>query len=147
MAQVRLVLRASSALAVVLALVHATAAICLVLLAPGFAGIALALLVLALGAATAWDRALLRARGSVRAVQLGGEGAATLELGDGRCVPVRVGPRRHVGPWWVSLPLGGVSRRTLLVVRGMLSPAEFRALKLWALWGRVPAATRMRNSS
>jgi len=142
MARVRLELRASHALAAVLVLVHATAAGCLLLVVPGYAGIGLALLVLALGAFAARDRALLRALASVRALELGPDGAATLELVDGRRLPAQVGQRRHVGPWWVTLPLSKGPRRTLLVTRGMLSPAHFRVLRLWALWGRVPEAAQ-----
>jgi hypothetical protein len=142
MASLRLELRASRALAGALALVHGAGAACLVAVWPGYAGSAVALLLLALGAAAAWDRALLRARGSVRALELADDGAATLELADGRRLAARVGRRRHIGPWWVALPLAGVSRRSLVVVRDMLPIAEFRCLRLWALWGRVPDAAR-----
>jgi hypothetical protein len=139
MAALRLELRASPALAGVLALVHGAGAACLVAVVPGHAGTALAFLLLALGGVAARDRALLRAHGSVRALELEGDGVATLELADGRRLPARVGRRRHIGPWWVALPLAGVSRRNLIVMRDMLPPAEFRCLRLWALWGRVPA--------
>lgn len=141
MAAVRLELRASRALAGALALVHGAGAVCLAAVIPGHAGMALALLLLALGGAAARDRALLRARGSVRALELEGDGVATLELADGRRLAARVGRQRHIGPWWVALPLAGVSRRSLIVVHDMLPPAEFRRLRLWALWGRVPVAT------
>lgn len=147
MAVLRLELRASRALAGALALVHATGAVCLLVVAPGYAGAALAFLVLALGGAVARDRALLRARSSVRALELADDGAATLELADGRRLAARVGQRRHVGPGWVALPLSGVSRRSLVVVRDMLPPAEFRYLRLWALWGRVPEAARLRHAA
>ena len=140
MAALRLELRASRGLAGALALVHGAGAACLAAIVPGYAGAVLALLFLALGAVSARDRALLRARGSVRALELGESGAATLELADGRRLAVRVGQRRHVGPWWVALPLEGGARRNLVVARDMLPPAAFRSLRLWALWGRVPVA-------
>jgi hypothetical protein len=143
MALLRLELRASRALAGALALVHGAAAAGLVAALPGPAGAALALLVLALGGLTAWDRALLRSRGAVRALELADDGIATLELADGRRVAACIGPRRHIGPWWVALPVSGAPRRSLLVVRDMLAPAEYRYLRLWALWGRVPAAARL----
>jgi hypothetical protein len=146
-AVLRLNLRASRALAVVLALVHGTGSICLLIVAPGVAGATLALLILALGAAAARDRALLRARGSVRALELAGDAVATLELADGRRVTAHVGRRRHVGPWWVSLPVEGTARRNLVVVRDMLPAEQFRALRLWALWGRVPDATGLRSAA
>lgn len=147
MAVLRLELRASRALAGVLALVHVSGAACVLVVAPGVAGAALALLLLTLGGASAWDRALLRAHASVRALELAGDGAATLELADGRRLAARVGGRRHVGPWWVALPLTGAPRRSLVVARDMLAPAEFRALRLWALWGRVPQAARLRQAA
>jgi hypothetical protein len=140
MAALRLELRASRALAGALALVHGVGALCVLAVVPGYAGAALALLLLALGAATARDRALLRARGSLRALELGEGGAATLELADGRRLAGRVGERRHVGSWWVALPFEGEARRNIIVARDMLAPVEFRSLRLWALWGRVPVA-------
>jgi len=142
MAVLRLELRASRTLAVVLALLHTGAAMCLLIVLPGYAGISLALLILALGGATARDRALLRAPSSVCALELAGDGAATLELADGRRLAGRVSPRRHVGGGWVVLPVSGGTRRSVLVFRDMLPAAAFRALRLWALWGRVPDAVQ-----
>ncbi len=140
MAALRLELRASRALAGALALVHGVGAACLAALVPGYPGVALALLILALGIAAARDRALLRASGSVRVLELGADGAATLELADGRRLAARVGARRPVGPWWVALALEGEARRNLVVVRDMLPSSAFRSLRLWTLWGRVPVA-------
>lgn len=142
MAHQRLELRASRTLAGALALVHGAAAVGLVVGLPGPTGAALALLVLALGALAVWDKALLRSRTAVRALELADDGAATLELADGRRVAARIGPRRHIGPWWVALPLVGGRHGNLLVVRDMLAPAEYRLLRLWAVWGRMPAAAR-----
>lgn len=147
MAALRLELRASHALAGALALVHGAAAAALAGVWPGYVGSTLALLVLALGAATTWDRALLRASGAVRALELGDDGAAVLELADGRRVAVRIGARRHIGPWWVALPLSGTARGSLLVTSDMLPPARYRFLKLWALWGRVPAMAQQPHAT
>ena len=137
----RLELRASRALTVVLALVHGGAAACVIAVAPGYPGLALAALLLALGAATAWDRALLRGSTALRRIELAAEGAATLELADGRRLSGRIASRRHVSPLWVTLPFRGAAPRTLLICAGMLAPDKFRQLRLWALWGRV-AGTR-----
>jgi hypothetical protein len=133
-------LRASRALAGALVLVHAAAAACVLAAAPFAAGLAIAALLLALGGMAAWDRALLRGRRSVRALELPEDGTATLELADGSRVAARVARRRHVGAWWVTLPLQGAPWRTVLVAADMLAPAEFRRLRLWALWGRVAGA-------
>ena len=35
----------------------------------------------------------------------------------------------------VTLPLNG---RTVLITRDMLGAEEFRRLRLWALWGKLP---------
>lgn len=147
MATLRLDLRASRALAAALALVHGVGAGCLLLAVPGLAGATLAALVLALGVATAWGRALLRGRGAVRALELGADGAVTLELGDGRRPQGRAGGRRNVGRGWVILRVSGMPRHTVVVVRDMLAPADFRRLKLWALWGKVPSAARAAHAA
>jgi hypothetical protein len=123
-------------MAAALLLLHLAAAACLALVLPAAAGAGAALLVVLLGAVTAWDRALLRGRGSVRSLELRGDRAVVV-LADGRRLEGRVGPRRNVSRWWVTLPLRGESRRTLVVVGDMLPAAEFRRLRLWALWGRV----------
>ena len=39
----------------------------------------------------------------------------------------------------VTLPVRRPMRRTILVTRDMLAAEEFRRLRLWALWGRLPA--------
>lgn len=139
----RLELRASRALTAALTLVHCAAAACVVAVAPGYPALVLAALLLALGAGAAWKRALLRGRTAPRGIELAAEGAATLELADGRRLPGRVANRRHVTPLWVTLPFHGASRRTLLIAADMLAPDKFRQLRLWALWGRV---ARTRNT-
>lgn len=136
----RLELRPSRELAVALALVHAAAATGVLVASPGYAGMLLAGLVLALGASAVWSRAWLSSPSSVRFLELAEDGVATFELADGRRIATRVAGRRYVGRAWVSLPLLGAQRRTLLVVRDMLEPAAFRRLRLWALWGRLPRA-------
>src|SRR5688572_2725831 len=103
----RLELRPSRALAAALALLHVAAALCALATFPGTPGSALAALFLALGAVAAWQRALLRGRGAVRAIELGTEAAATLELADGRRLTGSVAARRHVFSLWVTLPLRG----------------------------------------
>jgi hypothetical protein len=79
--------------------------------------------VLALGLAAAWSRALLRGPGAVRLLELA------------EAPPLAAARRRYVSRWLVTLPLGS---RTLLVTADMLAPREFRRLRLWALWGRLP---------
>jgi hypothetical protein len=131
-------LRGSPALAAALVLAHTVAAGCIAVVLRGPWAWPLAALVLALGAAAAWDRALLRARRSVRVLELSAGGRAVLGLADGRRLEGSIAARRNVCPWWVTLPVSGPAGRTLLIVRGMLSEGDFRRLRLWALWGRVP---------
>jgi hypothetical protein len=103
----------------------------------GIAGAALALALIALGAAAAWSRALLRAARSVRAIELGGT-MPLFRLADGTAVAAPVAARRYVTRYVVALALGRPLRRTLLVSADMLGREEFRRLRLWALWNRLP---------
>ena len=139
----RLELRASRALAVAVVLIHAMGAAGMLLIAPGMTGAVLALLLLSLGAAAAWHRALLRGRGAIRHLELGSDRAVGAFLASGERLQGRAAERCRVGPWWVILRLQA-PRRSLLVARGMLPPEEFRRLRLWALWGRLPASARAR---
>ena len=133
----RLALRASRALAAAILTAHLAAAASLAAVFPGAAGAGAGLLVLLLGAATAWDRALLRGRRSVCGLELGEGAAAVFELADGRRVAGTVAARRNVNRWWVTLPLQGESRRIVVVTRDMLPAGDFRRLRIWALWGRT----------
>jgi len=119
---------------------HLAGASCLLIVFPGAAAAGVALLVALLGAVTAWERALHRGRGSVRCLELRDGGAALLELADGRRLAGTVAVRRNVNRWWVTLPLHGKSRRIVVVTREMVPPGDFRRLRIWALWGRLPSA-------
>ncbi len=115
---------------------HAAAGLCVFAVLPGAAGGLLAAALLALGAAAAWSRALLGSAASVRGIELDGAGIA-LELASGERVVAELAERRYVTRFVVALPVRR-PRRTVLVTRGMLAPDSFRALRLWALWGKVP---------
>jgi hypothetical protein len=91
--------------------------------------------------AAAWARALHGSGASVRALELSGS-AIVLELKDGRRFPGELGPARHVNRMMVTLPLRRPMRRTILVARDMLGAEEFRRLRLWALWGKLPVAAK-----
>ena len=99
-------------------------------------GVLLSLAFLALGLAAAWSRALLRSAVSVRAIEISGE-ALALELADGRKLVAEPAARRYVSRLAVTLPLRR-PRRTILVTAGMMSADDFRRLRIWALWGRLP---------
>lgn len=98
----------------------------------------LAGLLLALGAASAWDRALLRGARSPRSIEIPGSGKARLVFANGQSAladPVRgLGVTRY----WVALRVRSPMRRGMLVTADMLGREPFRLLRLWALWGRVP---------
>ena len=143
-AVLRLELRPSRALAAGLLGAHLAVAACLYLIVSGAAGLALAALAAGLGAATAWDRALLRGVRAPRIIELRGDGAAGVESASGWRCPVAGGGGR-AGRRWVIIALQGASRRSLLVTQDMLDAESFRRLRLWALWGRLPgaAATRL----
>ena len=99
---------------------------------------ALALLILALGSVSAWNRALLRGARSPRAIELLTAGGAMVVLASGEAVAVRavrgIGVTRH----WVALAPFSFRGSSVLVTAGMLGPAGARKLRLWALWGRTP---------
>jgi hypothetical protein len=135
---VRLELRPSPALAAAIIAAHAAAGIAVLLLMPDFFGAALGAALLALGTAAAWSRALLRGPDALRALEISKEGAAC-ELGSGLRMAVAAARRRYVSRLLVTLPVRG---RALLVTADMLEPREFRRLRIWALWGKVPAVAR-----
>ena len=124
-------------MAALIAGLHLVAAGCIYAVNRGTAGIVLALLVLVLGAAAAWDRALLRAGRSPRALELSDGGPSQVVFRPGTRRPVADGPR-SVNRFWVTLPLRGAFRGSVMVTADMLQAEEFRVLRLWALWGRVP---------
>jgi hypothetical protein len=133
----RLGLSPSPRLAAAIVGLHAAAGLCVVAVLPGAAGGLLAAALLALGAAAAWSRALLGSAASVRAIELEGPGIA-LELASGERIVAELAGRRYVTRFVVALPVRRPSRRTILVTRDMLAADSFRALRLWALWGKVP---------
>ena len=116
---------------------HLAAALAAYSVLPSLAGALLAIALAALGAAAAWGRALLKAASSVRAFELGGA-EPLFELADGTKVAARIAARRYVSRYIVALPLERPLSRTLLITADMLGAAEFRRLRLWALWNRLP---------
>jgi hypothetical protein len=133
----RLELRPSYPLAAALMAAHGAAALCAASLATGAAGAFLGAGLLALGAAASWSRALLRGRDAVRALELEGD-EVLVHLGSGAALRARVAPRRYVSRLLVTLRIGPPLRRTLLVTADMLERGEFRRLRVWALWGKLP---------
>ena len=136
----RLELSPSSAFAAVIVILHLAAAACVVLVVPGFAGAALGGLLLALGVASAWDRALLRGRRSQHAIEIPASGQACVLLRNGERLAAEAVGGKGVNRLWVALRTGSPWRRSVLVTGGMLQDGEFRLLRLWARWGRLPVA-------
>jgi hypothetical protein len=134
----RLELARSWNLAAAIVLLHGAAAAAILTIMQAWAGLALAAGLLALGMVAAWARALHAAPASVRAVELSGN-EILFELKDGRRFAAELGAGRHVSRLLVTLPVRRPLRRTILVTRDMLPGDEFRRLRLWALWGRLPA--------
>jgi hypothetical protein len=138
-APLRLELSPSPRLALAIVCLHAAAAACVLLALPGVGGAVLAAALLALGVASAWSRALLRSRASVRAIELDGP-AMRIECRGGQRFLAELAERRYVGRLAVTLPVRQPARRTILVTPDMLRADSFRALRIWALWGKLPAA-------
>jgi hypothetical protein len=133
----RFALSPSWTFAAAILLPHAAAGAAVYAVLPGIAGGALAVAFVGLGSAAAWSRALLRSRLSVTVIELASAGMS-LELKNGERLAAALAERRHVSRWMVTLPLVRPVRRTILVTRDMLVPDEFRHLRIWALWGRLP---------
>jgi membrane-bound toxin of toxin-antitoxin system len=127
----------SPALAGLVVAAHLCAAAAAALALPGWAGGVLAAALAALGLASAWSRALLRSPRSVRCITLEA-GKASVELADGESFPAEAGG--HVSRLMVTLALRDPARRALLVSADMLDADSFRALRVWALWGKLPVA-------
>ena len=143
MSAARFELRPSPFLAAAIVAAHAAAAAAAYMVVPGRMGTALAIALLALGAAAAWSRALLRPPGAVRAMEIGGP-QPVFRLANGESFAVEVAARRYVTRYVVALPFrvtstpGRPLSRTLLVTADMLGVQEFRRLRIWALWNRLP---------
>ena len=145
---VRLALSPSPALASLIVLLHGTAAACFLTVLTGWLAWAAAALVLALGVAAARDRALLAASHSPQSIEIWPSGEAYCTFADGTSVPIGAIPGGAVARRWVSLRLRAPWRRSLLVTTGMLTCGNHRLLRLWALWGRLPAvAWRQRQAT
>jgi membrane-bound toxin of toxin-antitoxin system len=136
--RLRVELAPSAFLAILLIALHGAAALCVLAVLPGTPGLLIGALLAFLGMASAWSRALLRARSSVRALELVGP-QLELRLGNGERFPAQVSERRYAGRYLVLLPLRQPVRRTILVSRDMLDADSFRRLRIWVLWGKVPA--------
>ena len=141
----RLELKPSRRLAAAIVAAHAAAAVAAYIAIPGAMTALLSILLLVLGIATAWSRALLAASASIKVLEIGTE-RPTLELASGERFAAELASRRYVARHLVALPLRGPSRRTLLVTADMLAPDEFRRLRIWALWNRLPA-THLSNAN
>jgi hypothetical protein len=75
---------------------------------------------------------------SVRALEIEGPKLA-LELANGERIAAEPAGRRYVGRFMVSLPILRPVRRTILVTADMAQADSFRRLRIWALWGKLPA--------
>ncbi len=136
----RVELHASPALTLVTGLLHGLAAAVLWSVLPAGAGFPVAILVLALGAIAIHQKTLLRSSTAPATFGLRRDGTLTVGCRDGREVEAVAAERRYVTRWLVVLdllhpPLRG---RTVLIARDMLAPAQFRYLRLWALWKTLP---------
>jgi hypothetical protein len=125
-------------LAVAILAAHAAAALCVAAVLPPTAGVAAAAVLGLFGTAAAWRVALLRAGSSARGLELDGE-KIEVRLRGGAVFAAELAERRYVGRYMVVLRLRRPVRRTLLVTRDMLDEESFRRLRIWALWGRLPA--------
>lgn len=135
--RLRLELAPSPLLAIAIVALHAAAGLSVLMVMPRLPGVLLAVLLLALGIALAWSRALLRSRSSVRTMELDGTHLEVL-LASGERFRAEVAERRYVSRFLVSILLRHPVRRTILVTQDMLGGDLFRRLRIWAIWGKLP---------
>lgn len=135
--RLRLELAPSPLLAIAIVALHALAGLSVLMVMPRLPGVLLAVLLLALGIALAWSRALLRSRSSVRTMELDGTQLEVL-LASGERFRAEVAERRYVSRFLVSILLRHPVRRTILVTQDMLGGDLFRRLRIWAVWGKLP---------
>lgn len=95
-----------------------------------------------------FERVLLRGPRAARSIKLGQEGEGWVVFSGRRMARIRPAGA-FVSRWLIILrvdsALGARLTGNLMVLPGMLGAAEFRVLRLWALWGRLeplPAGTR-----
>ena len=136
---VRLELSPSAGFAAWIVMAHAMAAGCLLAVLTGWIGLGLAVLILALGCASAWDRALLRSEGSPQTIEVLATGEALCRFANGESAALEAVGGSAVTRYWVALRLLSPRRRSVFVAAGMLTPEALRLLRLWALWGNLPA--------
>ena len=133
--------RASPWLALLLLCAHVAAGAAAWISIGAAAGAALALLAMAAGILATHRYALLLAKDSPASLRF--DEVAELRIVDriGRdWIPVADSPR-YVCRWFVIIAASGPGGRVrqLLVTRDMLPHEPFRRLRIWALWGAVPA--------
>ena len=135
----RLGLSPSPAFGAVILAVHAVAGACFLTFLTDWLGACLAAAIFALGCAAAWDRALLRSRRSPQWIELSAAGEGLCRFADGSTAALVPLGGSAVTRYWVALGLRSAGRRSLFVTAGMLAPESLRRLRLWALWGKLPA--------
>lgn len=138
MSALRLELSPSPGLAAAIVSLHLAAAAAVLAVLPSLAGALLAAALAALGGIAAWNRALLRSTRSMRALELDGP-ALRVEDRGGRSFVAQLAERRYVSPRAVVLVLRRPMKQAIFVSSAMLDPQAFRALRIWALWGRLSA--------
>ncbi len=124
---------------------HAAAAICAALVVEAPFGPVMAALLMALGAHAAWQHALLGAARSIRAIEITESGDAVLERANGARLQGQIGQRRHVSRHWVAMTVRGSAAKPILIAGDMLDADAFRALRMWALWNRLPRRSTARQ--
>jgi hypothetical protein len=143
--QFRFSLNPSRRLAGAVLSAHAAAAVCAALALEAPFGSRMAALLLALGAHAAWQHALLRSARSIRAIEIAEAGEAVLERADGARLAGQISRRRHVSRHWVAMSVRGTAANPILVTNDMLDAGAFRALRMWALWNRLPRCSAARQ--
>jgi len=139
---VRLKLRASPVLTLFAASAHGAAASIFWFYLPQPGAACAASLTIILAILVIKDRTIFRGPSAPAWLELKRGGRLLAQRQDGQQIESQVSARRYVSRWLVVLRLAQapVRHRTIVVARDMLSGADFRRLRLWALWDALPAA-------
>jgi hypothetical protein len=133
----RLQLSPSPRLALLMVALHGAAGAAAFAVVGGVAGASLGVAIAALGVNAAWRHALHRGAAALHTLDFEGEGVfLTVVVGRGLAGEL-AGPR-FISRFAVALSMRRSAGRTVFVTPDMLDRRSFRALRLWALWGKVP---------
>lgn len=131
-----ILLRRSTFAGLIVLAMFGTAGYCAGIIFDGIASLALSVMILALGCATAWRYAWLGAGASVLRITLEDHEGAVAELRNGRVLQLK-----HLGSRTSRMGAYIAARKKwttgVFLLPGVLDPQAERQLRIWCKWGRL----------